>query len=155
MLKKTLLVLLIIFVIIQFFRPEKNISAANQPQALKQQYAIPASVESLLQEACYDCHSNNTRYLWCAEVQPVAWYLADHVKEGKAELNFDEFLSYPPRKQDHKLEEVVETQEEGSMPLSSYIAIHTDANLTPKEKHEIIAWAKQTRAEINYQGNTK
>jgi len=153
MLKKSLLVLLFIFVVIQFFRPAKNVAAGDQPQALKKRYAIPANVEASLQKACYDCHSNNTRYPWYAEVQPVAWYLADHVKEGKAELNFDEFLSYPARKQDHKLEEVIETQEEGTMPLSSYIAIHADANLTPKQKQEIIDWVNQTRKEINYQGN--
>ena len=155
MLRKSLLVFLLVLVIIQFFRPQKNVSAQDQPQALKKRYAIPANVEASLQQACYDCHSNNTRYPWYAQVQPVAWYLADHVKEGKEELNFDEFLSYPPRKQDHKLEEVIETQEEGTMPISSYTALHKNANLTPKQKREIIDWVKVTRKEINYQGEEK
>ena len=155
MLKKTLLALLLVLLIMQFFRPQKNVAAQDQPQALKKQYAIPANVETTLQKACYDCHSNNTRYPWYAEVQPVAWYLADHVREGKEELNFDEFLSYPPRKQDHKLEEIIETQEEGTMPIASYTAIHKDANLTPKQKQEIIEWVTLIRQQINYQDEGK
>jgi hypothetical protein len=152
MLKKALLILFLVFLIIQFFRPAKNISAREQPQALKKSYLIPAQVESSLKKACYDCHSNNTRYPWYAEVQPIAWYLAHHVNDGKEELNFDEFLSYPLKKQDHKLEEVIETQQEGEMPLSSYTLIHRDARLTKEQKKEIINWATQVRKQVNYTG---
>jgi hypothetical protein len=105
-------------------------------------------VETSLKKACYDCHSNNTRYPWYAEVQPVAWYLDHHVQEGKGELNFDAFLTYPYKKQDHKLEELIETQQEGSMPLTSYTLIHRDAKLTQQQRQEIIDWATLTRKEI-------
>jgi hypothetical protein len=151
MLKKFALIILLVFLIIQFFRPEKNISAQDQPQALKKRYVIPAPVETYLKKACFDCHSNNTRYPWYAEVQPVAWYLAHHVQEGKGELNFDEFLNYPLKKQDHKLEEVIETQEEGTMPLTSYLLMHHDAKLTSAQKKEIIDWVTLTRQEIKSQ----
>ncbi|GEO07122.1 heme-binding protein [Adhaeribacter aerolatus] len=153
MLKKSILGLSIVFLIIQFFRPEKNISIQGQSLALKKQYVIPENVELTFQKACYDCHSNNTRYPWYAEVQPVAWFLADHVNDGKEELNFDEFLTYPLKKQDHKLEEVIETQEEDSMPLSSYTLIHRDAVLTRVQKEEIISWANLTRRQIQLKRN--
>ncbi|QMU30388.1 heme-binding domain-containing protein [Adhaeribacter radiodurans] len=151
--KKVLFLIILVLILIQFFRPTKNISRQEQPQALKKRYIIPANVEVTLQKACYDCHSNNTRYPWYAEIQPIAWFLADHVKEGKEELNFDEFLTYPTRKQDHKLEEIVETQEEGTMPLSSYTFIHKEANLNPRQKNEIITWVNTLRQQIQSNKN--
>jgi Haem-binding domain len=151
MLKQVMFFLVLVLVVIQFFRPERNISAQAQPKALKQGYGVPASVETYLKKACYDCHSDNTRYPWYAEVQPVAWYLAHHVTEGKGELNFDEFLNYPAKKQDHKLEEVVETLEEGEMPLPAYTLIHKEAVLTEAQKKEIMDWASLVRKEIRAQ----
>lgn len=148
--KKVILILFLVLLIIQFFRPEKNIAAKEQPQALQKKYALPEQVSTTLQAACNDCHSNNTRYPWYAEVQPVAWYLAYHVDEGKGELNFDEFLSYPAKKQDHKMEEVVEMIEKGEMPLDSYTLLHHDAKLDENQKAALIAWAKEVRTQIGY-----
>ncbi|MGV3503506.1 MAG: heme-binding domain-containing protein [Adhaeribacter sp.] len=149
--KKVLLIVFLVFLIIQFFRPEKNLAAKDQPQALQKKYVLPEQVATTLQAACNDCHSNNTRYPWYAEVQPVAWYLAYHVEEGRQELNFDEFLSYPAKKQDHKMEEVVEMIEKGEMPLNSYTLLHHDAKLDPAQKAALIAWAKEVRAQVGYQ----
>lgn len=149
--KKVILILFLVLLIIQFFRPEKNIAPKEQPQALQKKYALPEQVSTTLQASCNDCHSNNTRYPWYAEVQPVAWYLAYHVDEGKGELNFDEFLTYPPKKQDHKMEEVVEMIEKGEMPLDSYTLLHHDAKLDENQKASLIAWAKEVRAQIGYQ----
>ncbi|MGV3585513.1 MAG: heme-binding domain-containing protein [Adhaeribacter sp.] len=149
LIKKILLGLLGVFVFIQLFRPQKNKALQQQPKAIRNQYVIPARVESSLRAACFDCHSNNTKYPWYAEVQPIAWYLEHHIKEGKTELNFDEFLTYSTKKRAQKLEEIIETQEEGSMPLSSYIIIHQNAKLTQRQKQEIINWAKSTRQRVN------
>jgi len=138
--KKILLTLVILLVLIQFIRPARNINPDTTARFI-QQYHVPAPVAQSLKASCYDCHSNNTRYPWYANVQPVAWYLAHHVNEGKHELNFDEFSSYPLKKQVHKLKEVKETVEEGAMPLSSYTLIHTDAKLDTTEKKLIVDWA--------------
>jgi hypothetical protein len=151
MLKKILLALVLVLLVIQIFRPQKNIHAENQPTAIQQRYAIPANVASTLNAACYDCHSNNTRYPWYSEIQPSAWFLADHVKEGKDELNFDEFLNYPAKRQDHKMKEVVEMVESGEMPMTSYTLVHGDARLSDQQKAELIDWANAIRKEINYQ----
>ena len=145
---KALISLAIILLLMQFFRPAKNISPEPQSQALKMRYSLPANIESILSRACKDCHSNNTRYPWYAEIQPVNWYLASHVNEGKQELNFDAFLTYPLEKQLKKVEEIVEVMENKEMPLTSYTLIHQDADLTDDQRLEIIAWAKKIKTEI-------
>lgn len=139
--KKILIALLIIFVLIQFIRPKKNLSAQTGPNDITTIYPIPGEVKTILNTACYDCHSNNTRYPWYAEIQPVAWWLDDHVKEGKHELNYSEFASYRPRKQYRRMEQTIDLVKEGEMPLSSYTLIHTDAKLSEAEKKALFDWA--------------
>jgi hypothetical protein len=150
MLRKILLVLLGLLFIIQFIKPEKNSAQGDQMNSISKKHAIPTNVNSILKKACFDCHSNTTVYPWYSEIQPVAWFLNAHVKEGKEHLNFDEFLSYEAKKQDHKLEELIESQTEGWMPIDSYKLIHSNAVLSPEEKQVLINWAKQVRREIGY-----
>lgn len=148
MFKKILLVLLVVLIVIQFFRPEMNVSKGEQPNALANAYSAPPGVKSILQKACDDCHTNNTRYPWYNRVQPVAWWLSKHVKEGKEHLNLDEFLSYEPRRQDHKMEEVVEMVKSKEMPLKSYTWGHSNAKLSDAERVALTSWAEQVRKEI-------
>ena len=70
---------------------------------LKLYIQFPGNVQPILARACYDCHSDNTAYPWYNRIQPVAWWLANHVKEGKGELNFSQFGTYSGKKQKHKL----------------------------------------------------
>jgi len=140
--KKIAIITIVALIVIQFVRPQKNISPQPQVNAIEQHYSVPPNVSSLLKTACYDCHSNNTHYPWYNNMQPIAWWLSSHVNEGKKELNFDEFNLYPTEKKKKKLSEIAKTMKKGEMPLSSYTFIHTDAKLSGKEQQEIIDWAK-------------
>jgi hypothetical protein len=139
------LFLLLAFVVIQFFRPDRNISKGDLPGAIAKQVPVPADVQALLKNACYDCHSKNTRYPWYVNVQPVAWFMSDHIREGKKELNFDEFGTYSARRQLSKLKAIAGSIKDGSMPLASYKFIHKGARISVAEKEIIISWALHTR----------
>jgi hypothetical protein len=147
------LVLLGILLIMQFFRPKKNIDNNVQVNNITKVAAIPTEVNAIFQKACYDCHTNNTKYPWYAEVMPVGWFLANHVKEGKQHFNFDEFATYKPKKALHKLEEVAETVEKNEMPMNSYTKIHKEAQLTDSEKKLLIDWANTTRETLKVKYN--
>ena len=95
--------------------------------------------------SCYDCHSNNTSYPWYNKVQPIAWFLENHIKEGKAELNFNEWKNYSDRRKNSKLRSIIKQIENGEMPMDSYTLIHRGAKLDSLAKNEI----------INYMNNLK
>jgi hypothetical protein len=137
--KKILLVLLVVFIAIQFVQPARNTSG---PTDISKTVSLPENVHTILQTACYDCHSNNTRYPWYNYVQPVAWILTNHIKHGKKDLNFNEFGSYPARRQQSKLKAIADQVRDGEMPLYSYTIIHKKARLTKEEKSVIIQWAQ-------------
>ncbi len=148
MIKKILVVLLIIFIVIQFIKPQKNIHPGPQPADISTLYAVPADVDSLLVIACKDCHSNNTRYPWYNNFQPVAWFLANHVKNGTTSFNLNEFATYPVARQYDKIEEIKKQIDKGDMPLSSYLIIHRDAKLTDAEKNTITTWSENIRRDM-------
>jgi hypothetical protein len=146
--KKILWVLLLLFIAIQFIRPARNESTELGKNDITNFYNVPADVTGILNRSCNDCHTNNTIYPWYANVQPVAWWLQNHVNDGKRELNFSEFGAYTPRKQDHKLEELIELVEKDAMPLNSYLWVHRSAKLSAEDKKLLTDWAKKLRAEI-------
>lgn len=143
-----LILILIIFIAIQFFRPLKNKSEGISKNDITTLYSVPDSIMSILKVACYDCHSNNTVYPWYAEIQPVAWWLNNHIVDGKKRLNYSEFAKYRIRKQYIKFEETEKLVKENFMPLPSYTWIHKDAILTERQKLAIISWSSAIRDSI-------
>lgn len=141
--KKILIALVVIFVVIQFFRPEKNISGESTND-ISTKYAMSDSVKAILAVACNDCHSNRTEYPWYSNIQPIAWWMNGHIQHGKQHLNFSDFTSSKISRQNHKFEETIEVLEEGEMPLASYtwLGLHSKANLTDAEKNTLMRWAR-------------
>ncbi|NMH24265.1 heme-binding domain-containing protein [Flavobacterium solisilvae] len=143
--KKIALVFFLVFIAIQFYQPKQNISNSfDIGKNFANNYKVPPTVLNSLQKACYDCHSNNTKYLWYDYIQPARMFVEDHIKNGKEQLNFNEFASYSNRKQQSKLEAISKEVKSGDMPLSSYTLLHHDAKLTKQEKEAIIAWINKT-----------
>jgi len=138
-------ILLVAFVGIQFVPTERNQSDVIPKTDFLLVNNPPENVSTLLQASCYDCHSNNTDYPWYNKVQPVAWIMKDHIKEGRAELNFNEWDSLSNRRKKSKLKSIISQIKDDEMPLSSYAIIHKDAAFSETEKQDIIQWMTQLR----------
>lgn len=134
--------LLIALVVIQFFRPEKNLQKGISTTHFSTKYHLPDDVNVILDKACYDCHSNNSRYPWYFNIQPIGMWMDDHIKEGKQGLNFSEYTNKRLRYQYHKMEELIEVIDEDAMPIDSYTWTHKDAILTSEEKSKLKNWAQ-------------
>jgi hypothetical protein len=105
---------------------------------------VPASpaVRAVLRRACYDCHSNETRWPWYGRVAPVSWLLARDVREGRAELNFSTWNQYSTQQQVKKLKESWEEVAEGEMPPWFYLPTHRDARLSADDRALLREWAR-------------
>jgi len=138
--KKVLLIILAILLIIQFLQPERNYRLEKTEADISNLYQMPESVKAILQSSCYDCHSNSTDYPWYTSIQPFGWFMAYHIREGKSELNFNEFGNYSARRQKSKLKSIGESIRNGSMPLSSYTLLHQSAKLSKEEEYVVLKW---------------
>jgi len=147
--KKVILIIAGLFILIQFIRPAKNESSAPTPLSLKAQYGLPDSIDRVLKVACNDCHSNHSTYPWYDEIQPVTWFVTYHISGGKRHLNFDEFASYPIKKQVKRLKDIVKTLEADAMPLHSYSRVHRDARLNAAQKQLLCDWATSLGKQIS------
>ncbi len=125
-------------IVIQFFPITLNESDTVPQSDFMVVNQVPATIKNRLQVSCYDCHSNNTDYPWYSKIQPAAWYLEDHIQEGKDELNFNEWAEYSDRRKNSKLRSIISQIEEDKMPLDSYTLIHRDAILSDEDKTLIV-----------------
>ncbi len=144
-LKITLLVLLVAFVAIQFVPTERNQSDTVPKTDFMLVNDVPKGIKDKLQVSCYDCHSNNTEYPWYNKIQPAAWFLEDHIKEGKEELNFSEWDSLSNRRKNSKLKSIINQIKDDEMPMFSYTLIHRDAVLSKSEKVLVISYMQQIK----------
>jgi len=141
-----LMLLLVALVVIQFIRPDKNNGGYESVMEFENDTKPSVQVASLLKENCYDCHSNQTQYPWYSEIAPISFFIAEHIKEGKEELNISNWRTYSLKKRDHKLEELIEKIEEKEMPLESYTLIHGD--LEEDDRTLLIQWATMARLHL-------
>lgn len=132
--------LLLGMIVIQFIRPARNTSGQAPAQSFIDTFKLDDSIRKVLTASCFDCHSNNTRYPWYANIQPVGWVMSGHIRNGKEKLNFDDVASYGPRKRKSKFREIKEQIEQDKMPLPSYKILHKDARLTVDQKNILLHW---------------
>ena len=102
--------------------------------------AAPAQIEELLTRACYDCHSNQTRWPWYSRIAPVSWLIERDVSLGREELNFSEWGSYYPQTRRRKLQWMGRVLREGSMPPWTYRVMHPRARLNEAERAMLEQW---------------
>jgi len=150
--KKILFIGLIIFLLMQLYQPARNISFEQDITGnFTKVYNVPKNVEIILRTSCYDCHSNNTYYPWYSYIQPVRFFMESHIKEGKENLNFNEWGNYSDRKQNNKLDRIAKQIESNEMPLSSYTLIHKNAILTASQKKKVLDWINKIEDSISSQ----
>jgi len=130
----------------QLFQIDKNNPVYEKSNDILSQVSAPAEVKAILKQACYDCHSYETKYPWYTNVAPLSWWIEEHIEDGRKHFNFSEWGNYDLKKKKHKLEELIEMVEEGEMPLDSYTWAHNEADLSEEQIDTLIGWTKSTMA---------
>lgn len=125
---------------IQFIPSNRNQNVEILASDIKYLFDVPININQLLVRSCYDCHSNNTNYMWFSTLQPVAMLMENHITKAKEELNFSEFRNYSKRRQKSKLKSIRDQILKNKMPLTSYTIIHNDARLSDMDKIVIEEW---------------
>lgn len=118
---------LALFAAMQFARP----SLPNPPVTADLQ--APPEVKQILQNSCYNCHSNETKLSWFDWPVPAYWLVVRDVREGRKHLNFSEFGALPAAQQRGFLYESLSQIELGAMPLPAYTRAHPSAAITAQQ----------------------
>ncbi|HEV2318529.1 MAG TPA: heme-binding domain-containing protein [Verrucomicrobiae bacterium] len=130
--------LVVVFAAIQLIRPART----NPPVKIDflKVTAAPADVAAMFHAACYDCHSDETRWPWYSEVAPMSWQIIQDVNHGRRHVNLSEWPADKPDVARKKIEDMSDEIDDGDMPLGKYTLIHKDARLTPQQRHALTTW---------------
>ncbi|MGA7159679.1 MAG: heme-binding domain-containing protein [Bacteroidota bacterium] len=142
-----------VFVLIQVHQPDRSNPPVDQAKSIAAQAEFTPPVSKLITAACFDCHSNETRWPWYSYIAPVSWLVADDVAEGRRHLNFSEWGNYTKSKRVVKLGQIYEQVSKGDMPIQKYLFIHTDANLSAADRDSITDWTERVRDKLTEEGN--
>ena len=146
--KIILISLAVLFVAIQFIPSGIPENKPEDEKSIVNSSLVTESILEQLRKSCFDCHSNQVRFPWYSKLAPSSWFLADHISEGKSNLNFSEWDGYSNREKIGLLEEIKDEVESGKMPLKSYLLIHRDARLDSEEISALLAWTGEATAKI-------
>jgi len=148
-LKWIAIVLVVVFVGIQFYRPARTNPAIDPAQTIEAHTQMTPEVASIFDRSCRDCHSNKTVWPWYTQVAPVSWWLVNHVNDGRHDLNLSEWGKLPRDRQERKLRQICDEVEDGQMPLSSYLPMHPAARLSDQDKKTLCDWTAGQREQLN------
>ena len=124
----------------QAFPIDQTLPPTREEAEFQVLYNPPGPVMGLLKHACFDCHSQHTRYPWYARVQPVGWWLQHHIDVGRQELNFSEFGRWSVGDQADILRHCAKLVQQNEMPLRSYRWMHPEARLRAEQKEQLEEW---------------
>jgi hypothetical protein len=148
MLRRILLVMIVVFILIQLYRPATTNPPEDPSHNLKTVAQVPPDIDHILANSCSDCHSYKTVWPWYTNVAPTRWLVVSDVNDGRRHLNFSEWTKLTPERQQRKLSELCEEVEAGEMPLKQYTWIHTQTRLNESQREAICAWTKAEQARI-------
>lgn len=114
---------------------------------------VPEPIETILRQACYDCHSPETRWPWYARLAPVSWYVAQDVQHGRSNLDFSRWSTDPDREPTplQRLRWMCEDVLDGTMPPRLYRLAHPEARLRDDQKRLLCAWTASVRRDLQQQ----
>jgi len=137
--KRIVLALIVIFLLMQLYRPGHDNPPVDQTKTIEQTTSIPPNVQTILSRSCNDCHSSKTTWPWYSHVAPVSWIVAKHVVEGREMLDFSQWANQPPSSDERSL--ICDAVTDGRMPLPEYTVVHRNAKLSKQDVALICNWA--------------
>jgi len=127
----------VVFGLIQLV-PVKGVGT-NPPERFD--IGAPPEVAAIMRRACFDCHSNETRWPFYSRIAPLDWVVARDVVNGRSHLNFSEWADSDEEERQLDRENCWDQIEAGEMPPWFYIfPVHSDAKLSDADRAALKAW---------------
>jgi hypothetical protein len=133
-------VIIISAVGIQFVRPPRTNPPTDPARTLSARTALAPEAAAVLDRACRDCHSNETRWPWYSQVAPVSWFVIDHVDHGRRHFNYSDWAQYERDVAERLLKNACDFARKETMPLPAYTRLHRGARLSDRDIVTICDW---------------
>jgi len=136
------------FALLQLTNPSRTNPTMVAGRDLISSQQPPPEIAALLHAACYDCHSDETRWPWYSRIAPMSWLIANDVRGGREQVNFSDWPTDLPGRAAKRLERMSEEIDYKEMPPAKYTLMHPEARLTAAQRQALIDWADQSAAKL-------
>lgn len=134
---------------VQFVQGPSRINPPVVPEhTIEASLQMTPAVAGLLNRACADCHSNQTKWPMYAKIAPFSWPIAADVHKARSAMNLSEWstgIGRKPALAMSALAAACADVDAGNMPLPRYLLLHPGARLSAEDKQMFCDW---TRTEI-------
>ena len=105
---------------------------------------VPRPVETILNNACKNCHSNETRVPWYGKVAPLSWMIAGDVERARHAMNLSEWSAQATARPGVAIGTLMAAcagVEARKMPPAAYRRMHPEARLDQAQVDTLCGWA--------------
>ncbi len=112
----------------------------NNPPVQQEPAWDSPQTRALAVRACFDCHSDQTRWPWFTKIPPGSWLAVFDTIRGRRHLNFSQWGTAQGRGErgERGGRDIAEVIRNGSMPPGNYTMLHPDAVLNAQEQQQLI-----------------
>jgi hypothetical protein len=126
---------------IQLVRPARTNPATDRSRTLFARVRVAPATSAVLERACRDCHSNDTRWPWYSNVAPVSWFVIEHVNHARSHFNYSDWAAYDATEAAKLIKNSCDLARKGEMPLPSYLRMHEHARLSTSDIDALCNWS--------------
>ena len=120
----------------------------TNPPTVKEPPWDSPQTRALAVRACFDCHSDQTHWVWWTKLPVGSWLAVFDTLRGRRALNFSEWGVVQPGGEGGEGGRggrgVARVIQNGSMPPSTYLLLHPEAVLSDAEKQQLITGLQNT-----------
>src|SRR5258706_7747278 len=114
--------------------PPFGAMASGANQAIFREAQIDPETLAIVQRACQNCPSQNTKWPWYGHIAPVSWLLAHDVQQARSHMNLSQWQDYSTDDRRRLLSAVGSAVKNRVMPPQRYLLLHPEARLDDQER---------------------
>ena len=129
-------------------------TASGTNQAILRDTQIDSETLAVIQRACQNCHSQNTKWPWYSHVAPVSWLLARDVQQARSHMNLSQWQDYSTDDRLRLLSAIGSAARNRVMPPQRYLLLHPEARLSDLERQQLYRWTRTERSRLRTPDST-
>ena len=140
MIKKSIVLILIVFGLLQLLRPKQtDYTSLNKNDFLTSENS-ERQIKNIVTNNCYSCHANNINSEWYYKITPVNFLTQHYAKKNTKKPNFSNWRLKNTKQKIKLLDDFLNVLDRQSSLSDNKIADHKEVNLTKKETERLKNW---------------
>ncbi len=127
------------------FRAPGSLDQIHASRPLLEGAQIDAKSFGMVERACQNCHSDQTRWPWYSRVPLASWLISRDVMRARERFNLSRWNEYSSAEKQAILSAIGTAVRSIAMPPGRYTMLHPDGRLSPQDREHLYQWTRRER----------